>query len=818
MENQTMGEPYRPKVHQTQSKEVIEFKISLNITRDFLCLVQLLDTLPNMKRVPYDQTRSLYQAVSKGRDIHNLGKELEGFFGAAVKPAGQQMPLKMRFNPSIKYLNGIRDEQALFIKKTKNGFYYGALFPWYKKTENITVHLGYCGSKMSSKDNTSLEKLVKTKALNEKIFNEFEAGKGSRIHGISLASFLYMAQFEKFTCTLTVETNGTVGHLHLSDGELAVAEAGSLKNRGAAYEIISWQDSEIEITAIGRKRKNEIKQPLTDILAEALRRRKETRPAKGGPAAAAAARPTGEQVDRYQMLRDMAAEPEKPFKRVAFRIVGAVIILALGIFFTMQVMKSKQIEKEYQNVLTQLEEQQTSEDQKLLLQFFINSHEPSKYTAAAEQRMREIDQMVEVDAYNTVLDEVEKLPLDQYYEEKATVIYEKFLTQYPDGNHVPEVQEKISELPRLIDDVDYRKLQEAVKLDYDNRIEAYMGYLVKHPTGRHKGEVEGLIADMSEEYYAQLMEEIPLCDKQAKWDRCILLCDNFISYFKNNYREDEIKVLKLEMEDKNDFAQLMSRVRRLGTRYEAAKQVLTEYLKENPHTSQAQNIEEKIANIDKKLKVIKDWQTVVAFSKNSQNNIGERINALQDYLFQNAQGPFAKEANFLLTQLKKEDQEISQRRTAEAQSRRLAAIQKENQRLQREREKLITQIGKTKGRYVANGDGTFTDTKTGLMWCLLDSYVELGQCQNYESAIQYVKNLDTGGHQDWRLPLGSELAKIYKDTPFFPGNGSKWYWTSEIFVKGYHKQALIVTSKRERTFKRQQKDLTQCGAVRAVRP
>jgi hypothetical protein len=209
---------------------------------------------------------------------------------------------------------------------------------------------------------------------------------------------------------------------------------------------------------------------------------------------------------------------------------------------------------------------------------------------------------------------------------------------------------------------------------------------------------------------------------------------------------------------------------------------------------------------------------VVAYSKNSQNNIGERINALQDYLFQNAQGPFAKEANFLLIQLKKENQEISQRRIAETQSRQLAAIQKENQRLQREREKLITQIGKTKGRYVANGDGTFTDTKTGLMWCLLDSYVELSRCQNYESAIQYVKNLDTGGHQDWRLPLGSELAKIYKDTPFFPGNGGKWYWTSEIFVKGYHKQALIVTSKRERTFKRQQKDLTQCGAVRAVRP
>jgi hypothetical protein len=75
-----------------QSKEIIDLKISLNITRDFLCLVQLLDTLPNTKRVPYDVTRSLYQAVSKGRDMHTLGKELEGFFGPPIKPAGQLPP------------------------------------------------------------------------------------------------------------------------------------------------------------------------------------------------------------------------------------------------------------------------------------------------------------------------------------------------------------------------------------------------------------------------------------------------------------------------------------------------------------------------------------------------------------------------------------------------------------------------------------------------------------------------------------------------------------------------------------------------------
>ena len=57
----------------TSSKELLDLKISINITRDFLTLVELLDTLPDMSKVSYDVTRSLYQAVSKGRDINTLG-------------------------------------------------------------------------------------------------------------------------------------------------------------------------------------------------------------------------------------------------------------------------------------------------------------------------------------------------------------------------------------------------------------------------------------------------------------------------------------------------------------------------------------------------------------------------------------------------------------------------------------------------------------------------------------------------------------------------------------------------------------------------
>jgi hypothetical protein len=68
------------------------------------------------------------------------------------------------------------------------------------------------------------------------------------------------------------------------------------------------------------------------------------------------------------------------------------------------------------------------------------------------------------------------------------------------------------------------------------------------------------------------------------------------------------------------------------------------------------------------------------------------------------------------------------------------------------------------------------------------------------------------------MPYGSELAELYKNKPYYPGDSAPWYWTTELFVKGYSKSALIVTSAKENGFRRLQKDLYACGAVRAVRP
>ena len=86
-------------------------------------------------------------------------------------------------------------------------------------------------------------------------------------------------------------------------------------------------------------------------------------------------------------------------------------------------------------------------------------------------------------------------------------------------------------------------------------------------------------------------------------------------------------------------------------------------------------------------------------------------------------------------------------------------------------------------RFVDNGDGTITDTASGLMW----SQATLSKkCVTHAQAETICSGLDLAGHTDWRLPSVEELFLLADrsrslpatDTTAFPDTKSDWYWTS----------------------------------------
>ena len=75
--------------------------------------------------------------------------------------------------------------------------------------------------------------------------------------------------------------------------------------------------------------------------------------------------------------------------------------------------------------------------------------------------------------------------------------------------------------------------------------------------------------------------------------------------------------------------------------------------------------------------------------------------------------------------------------------------------------------------YIDNGNGTITDTVTGLMWQKTD-----GGEMTFEKAITYCDTLTLGGFTDWRLPTEAEYHNIK--------SLSGWYLNRVHSINGKH--------------------------------
>lgn len=68
-------------------------------------------------------------------------------------------------------------------------------------------------------------------------------------------------------------------------------------------------------------------------------------------------------------------------------------------------------------------------------------------------------------------------------------------------------------------------------------------------------------------------------------------------------------------------------------------------------------------------------------------------------------------------------------------------------------------------RFIDNGNGTISDTKTGLMWMKEDSYLRTGHWLNWLEAFDFVKQLNKerfADHIDWQMPTIEQLKTLYE--------------------------------------------------------
>ncbi|MGE0087748.1 MAG: DUF1566 domain-containing protein [Desulfococcaceae bacterium] len=96
-------------------------------------------------------------------------------------------------------------------------------------------------------------------------------------------------------------------------------------------------------------------------------------------------------------------------------------------------------------------------------------------------------------------------------------------------------------------------------------------------------------------------------------------------------------------------------------------------------------------------------------------------------------------------------------------------------------------------RFTDHGDGSVSDTMTGLMWEQKTDDGGLRDKDNtytWQQGLDYCNNLTLAGHSDWRLPTIKELASLDDLSQYNPAidpvfriyTGSFYYWSSTSYV------------------------------------
>jgi hypothetical protein len=869
-----MGVPLIDEFLTGDSKELRDIANNEAALVGFLTLAKGIDDLPDMSVRFYEESRSLYQVTSSGRSIDDLVEMMADFFGAPAKAPGDNLPVTLRFDPTVKYLGGIRRDQALFLKKLKTGAFYAALWPWQRDADKIEVLLGFCSTSMSDSDYSRLETLVQKFLSKKKI--ETVSDVGGQIHGISLPSFLQMSEMEGATYTLKVTSGNRSGHLYLDGGSLIAAQYQGQTGNAAAYRIISWDNAAIQIEAADPDREREIHDPLMHVMMESLKIKDEAGPeppaSTDAPARMASPEPekvppavpppTKKEPRPVKKPKQKAAAPipdqpvskadvpppeadplvNVPFEKATDRSVGrqsqmrrttkllivlsAVIIFAIVVTGGGTVLKKRQINRRYDRLIADLAVTEELDAKIVLMMQYLNAHPDDPHRSDLEERLKVADADMEKQDYEKTILDVNRLPIDEVFEKKALSLYTAFLSKYPQSTYADQINQAIGGIRQLLGTAYFEGLKTVAATDFLERYTAYREYLAQFPEGTEREAVERMIADLAKEYYGLLEKQTAACDAREEWDDCIAQCDRFLSAFSDDVLAEKVNVLRFELQDKADVVKLKAQARQAAGDAARAKKVYTDYLAERPETSQKKTIAQLITALDVDLARQAAWQQIAAFATDPANDIFSRVKRLDTYAENHRTGPYAMLASNLRAKLDPELQAAIVARREEAARRQALARQqaeqadraREARRIQKLEGQVARQLQPLASRFVDHRDGTVTDRVTGLTWCVLDSFLDLETCIDYKTAGEYVRGLTTGGHSDWRLPTAGELASIYKNKPFFPGTGAAWYWTSEMFVRGYHHVVDVVTSVPETVFTRISKNEDSCGAVRAVRP
>lgn len=694
-----------------------------------------------------------------------------------------------------------------------------------------------------------------------------------QIKGINLASFLQIVQMEKSTCTLNIKSGDKSGVLYIQDGELIDAETKSgILHLDAALEIIAWEKSSIELNKSLDKVERFINMPLMTLLMEGTRLKDEKNLITDdiddsepqlemenlneeieeeipedfilkeidsdvdkydlsaelknkasvtdfteeivSPEPEAAPEPEKEKSD---LEKEMIKEEEK-IKARKKRVYFLLLILLISIlgFCLNLYLKNKKLESEY-NLMIQSIDRLDYEDQKIIvLKKFINNYPDSSFGTKAGNRLNQINNRTEKESYQLLQANIKKLEIDDNYKKRALKFYRYFLAKFPRGNYSKKVKQEINNIPEILADYELGKIKDIPSNQYENIISEIDSFK-KEFKDKRTDEIIKILNKTGDVYLQVLKSELSGCNNLKSYNLCLKKAEDFESLFPDYPDKFKAKQIKTRLENQYWADSLLNTAKAETKNIEDEKVYLENYLKINNDFIIVVAIRERIAEIDKKLRLKKEYESIISYSENKSFPLENRINRLKAYIFSDIPEDYKLKASQELKKIDSKTENIE-----------VYVEKAKNKPVKENAIKILNKLPsseiinriKSSKRFKITGKYSFTDQYTGKIWTINNSDVFTdSKCLNYENSKNITNKLEFDGYTDWRIPTEQELITLFKNSPFFPVKTGEWFWSSNIFEKGFNTYSAVVNDDQTEIREKTNKNIfKECSVFKAVRP
>lgn len=688
----------------------------------------------------------------------------------------------------------------------------------------------------------------------------------SRFQGISLDSFLQMIQMDKTSCTLRVESRSGSGVMYIVNGELVDAECEDLSGSDAAFEIVSWRDISFEFENICDDRIRKINMPLMHLLMEGLKKRDDRdaglipeAPAKpvqpepvkkndpvdlpdipvlGIPAMDVFKEPLPQYEDNFVpgsasegaiSFKTIQKKPPAPVIKFSMSIViGAVttFVVVLVVIAAVIMFGGKSDEHKYLKAFDQVAKTPDFPDKINIIQKYLDDNKESEYFQKASERLVQIKKEKAEKEFMSLDQRIKNLPIDKKFVPEAQKILSAYSKANPESTYNDEVAEKLNKLPDIYEAAVFEKASVSLKGDPEIQAEALSAYLAEFPGSKNYEAAKILYMDVEQKLFDNLVAMSGQCIEKNDFSPCVIKIESYRRIFGKDSRKYDVENLMANMEGGRNLITLRKNAAALGDDLEAKRDLYNEYLRNNRHdTDSRRQARQESDEIERLIADRKDWESSRSYATSNSYPIKERARRLESFIARNPKSAYVPDAKNLLASMG------SARSSSESPSAPISDPQASRKSLTDEQPSVVRStsssvdfarewslIEKASGnRFRNNGNGTFTDTMTGKIWCIVDSRKDAGRCLNYRDAQEYVKGLAFGGYGDWRMPTASELFAVYKNSPALPDTGSSWYWTSDALWRGVNEIVRIVRPGIEHEITNETVAISDCGYVRAVR-